>query len=127
MLRGGGVFELEKLFFHLLCAILYIFHTLPQAKYSFHSSIVFLSTNLNSKLGLSVDVWVKETSEVKLNKYKRHLMMPSEAMQTFLSGPLNIYSQHVFQTIIYFIKKSLKILHPPLPWGLIGGTPTGSV
>ena len=40
-LRGGGGWFLNWTndLFHLLCAIIYLFHTLPQAKYLFHFTI----------------------------------------------------------------------------------------
>ena len=70
----------------LLSSIFYLFHTLPQAKYIFHF-LKNLSTKLDPKVRL-VFTWgltlVKETSEARLNKFKRHLMMPTEPRPIFL-------------------------------------------
>ena len=69
-----------------MSAILYLFHTLPQAKYLFHFLQLKNSVyKFGSQTGLSLSI------DTGFN----HLMMPREARQTFFQGPLNIYLQHV--------------------------------
>ena len=44
--------------------------------------------------------------------------MPIEARQNLFQGPLNIYLQHVFQTIIYFMKiqsQNIYFANTPVP------------
>ena len=77
---GDGVFELPNYLFHLLSAISYLFHTLPQAKHAscISPSYKFCSVyNLVFQTWFGIDVGVEETSEDRLQKMKCHLTMPS--------------------------------------------------
>ena len=75
--------NLSNYLFHLLSAIFYLFHTLPQALYLFHflKKIFFLSTKLDTKLGLVLMCGLRIRAKQAQNKFKRHLMMPSEVKQ----------------------------------------------
>ena len=66
---------------------------------------------------------VKETSKARLNKFRRRLMIPSQARQfLFILRAINIYLQHVLQTIIYFMKnRSKNIYFKNTPWRLNDG------
>ena len=75
--QGGGVefLNVTNYLLLILTAILYLVHTLPQAKYLFHSLIFFfLSTKLDQKLCL-VLMW-----ELR-RRTKRDLITPSEAIE----------------------------------------------
>ena len=73
---------LNKLF---ISPPVHLFHSRPQAKCtSFLIIYFFLSIKLELKLGLIIDVGVKETSEARLQELKCHLMMRREARPIIL-------------------------------------------
>ena len=85
------------LLFRLLLAIFYLFHTPPQAKYSFH---FFLSEKLDPKLGLVLMWGLRRRTKRGFTHFKCHLLMPSQASLNFLGGSLNVYLQHVLGTLL---------------------------
>ena len=54
---------------------------------------------------VSIDLKVKEPSEARFHTVEVHLMM-------LIEGPINIYLQHVLQTIIYL---NIYFINTPLP------------
>ena len=85
----------------------YIESESKEYKYRLYISLTYAQLScgydVGSQTSLIIDVGVKETTEARLNTFKRNLMMPSEAGQQNL-GPLNVFLQHVLQTIFYFMK-----------------------
>ena len=68
---GGRVFELNKL---LISPSIFLFSFLR---------FFFYIYKVGSKTRLSVIVGFKGTSEARLTKFRRHVMMPSAARQNF--------------------------------------------
>ena len=97
--RGLEFLNWTNYLFHFLSAIIYLFPTWPQAKYLFR----FLRKKNYVYKGLR--------RRAKRHECKRHLISPREARQIFLQWPLNMYLQHVLQTIIYVMKIHSRNIH----------------
>ena len=82
------------MFFYLFYAMLYLFHTPPQAKYLFTFFRHFFCFKVVSNLTISIDdhMEVNKTSETRLHKFKHHLMMASEPRGCFFKAIIYLFT-----------------------------------